>query len=225
MLSTGNGHLVHNITDWILFYTVNTLLYIICACMTLYFLNPSAEICWKCTHPQSIQDVDEFVFFIGTNLEILNFIPLTSNSCFRLKYKSSIHYISSEKVMTAGMDFFTGSGLIRIYNPLFMDLFLTNMQLFKFSLDVNWWTGVTLWIIVFLSAVWTHSDGTHSLQRIHWWASDVMLNLSKTVLMKKQTHQRLRWPECKYIFRKVWFWVNCFFNLAYFIYLFIFGWS
>ncbi len=32
------------------------------------------------------------------------------------------------------------------------------------------WSGVDyLWIIVmFLSAVWTHSDGTHSLQRINW---------------------------------------------------------
>ncbi len=29
-----------------------------------------------------------------------------------------------------------------------------------------------------LSAVWTHFDGTHSLQRIHLWASDVMLKFS-----------------------------------------------
>ncbi len=43
------------------------------------------------------------------------------------------------------------------------------------------WSGVDyLWIIVmFLSAV-----GTHSLQRIHWWASDVMLKFN----LKKQTH-------------------------------------
>ncbi len=33
-----------------------------------------------------------------------------------------------------------------------------------------------LWIIVFIRCLDTHSDGTHSLQRIHWWASDVMLN-------------------------------------------------
>ncbi len=39
---------------------------------------------------------------------------------------------------------------------------------------------------MFLSAVWTHSDGTHSLQRIHWWTSDAML--SKSVPMKKQNH-------------------------------------
>ncbi len=35
------------------------------------------------------------------------------------------------------------------------------------------------------------SGGTHSLQRIHWWASDVMLNFSKSVLKKKQTHLHL----------------------------------
>ncbi len=36
---------------------------------------------------------------------------------------------------------------------------------------------------MFLSAVWTHSDGTHSLQRIHWCANDAVLNFSKSVLM------------------------------------------
>ncbi len=32
---------------------------------------------------------------------------------------------------------------------------------------------------VFISCLDSHSDGTHSLQRIHWRASDVMLNFSK----------------------------------------------
>ncbi len=52
-----------------------------------------------------------------------------------------------------------------------MDLFLTNMQILA-SQDVNWWTGAMWIIVMFISAVWTHSDGTHSLQSIHWWASD-----------------------------------------------------
>ncbi len=44
-------------------------------------------------------------------------------------------------------------------------------QLFS-SQDVNWWTGVEWITVMFLSAVWTaYSDGTHSLQSIHWWAS------------------------------------------------------
>ncbi len=43
-----------------------------------------------------------------------------------------------------------------------------------------------------------HSDGTHFLQRIHWWAA--MLNFSKSVLMIKQTHLHLRWPEGECVF-------------------------
>ncbi len=50
------------------------------------------------------------------------------------------------------------------------------------------WSGVDyLWItVMFLSDVWTHSDGTHSLQRIHCWASEAMLNFAKSVLMKRK---------------------------------------
>ncbi len=37
---------------------------------------------------------------------------------------------------------------------------------------------------VFISCLDSHSDGTHSLQRTHWWASDVMLNFTKSVMKK-----------------------------------------
>ncbi len=47
---------------------------------------------------------------------------------------------------------------------------------------------------------YSYSDGTHSLQMIHWWASDVMLNFSKSVPIKKWTHLQLGWPESDYIF-------------------------
>ncbi len=53
---------------------------------------------------------------------------------------------------------------------------------------------------VFISCLETHSDGTHSLQMIHWWASVVMQNFSKSVPMKKQTHVHLGWSEGEYIF-------------------------
>ncbi len=33
---------------------------------------------------------------------------------------------------------------------------------------------------VFISCLDSHSDGTHSLQTIHWWASDAMLHFSKS---------------------------------------------
>ncbi len=53
-----------------------------------------------------------------------------------------------------------------------------------------------------ISCLDSHSDGTHSLQRIHWWTSDVMLHFSKFVLMKKQTHLHLWWPEVEWMFRE-----------------------
>ncbi len=42
------------------------------------------------------------------------------------------------------------------------------------------WCGLLVdYCDVFISCLDSHSDGTHSLQRIHWWASDIMLNFSK----------------------------------------------
>ncbi len=55
------------------------------------------------------------------------------------------------------------------------------------------WRGVDyLWIIV-ISCLDSHSDGTHSLQSIHWYASDVMLHFSKSVLMEKQNSSWMIW--------------------------------
>ncbi len=63
-----------------------------------------------------------------------------------------------------------------------------------FSRDINWWTGL-VWITS--EVLWcldSHSDGTHSLQRTHWWASDaVMLHFSKSFPMKKQWGKS--WPN------------------------------
>ncbi len=62
---------------------------------------------------------------------------------------------------------------------------------------INWLTGV---LCVTRGLLWcfdSHSDGTHSLQRIHWWASDVMLNFSKSVLIKKLILHGLRLNEWK----------------------------
>ncbi len=47
------------------------------------------------------------------------------------------------------------------------------------------WNGVD-YCDVFINCLDSHSDGTHSLQKIHWWASDVMLNFFKSVPTKKQ---------------------------------------
>ncbi|XP_050993976.1 glycerophosphodiester phosphodiesterase domain-containing protein 5 [Labeo rohita] len=50
---------------------------------------------------------------------------------------------------------------------------------------------------VFISCLNSQSGGTHSLQRIHWRASDIMLNFYKSVVLKRQAHlqsgQLARW--------------------------------
>ncbi len=56
------------------------------------------------------------------------------------------------------------------------------------------WSG----FLVFNSCLDSCSDGTHSLQSIHYWASDVMLNFWKSVPTKKQTH--LGWTEVDFLF-------------------------
>ncbi len=66
---------------------------------------------------------------------------------------------------------------------IFVDIFLLSMLLI---MSANRFSPRLLWC--FYQLFGSHSDGTHSLQRIHWWVSDVMLNFSKSVLMKKQTH-------------------------------------
>ncbi len=63
---------------------------------------------------------------------------------------------------------------------------------------------------VFISCLDSHSDGTHSLQRIHLWASDVLTHFSKSVLMKKQTHLHFGF--------RAWGWVHFSQNV-------MFGWT
>ncbi len=66
----------------------------------------------------------------------------------------------------------TGSNVLRIQTQLLI------------SEAGNWWTiGCGLLVDycdVFISCLDSHSDGTHSLQRIHWWASDAILHFSKS---------------------------------------------
>ncbi len=75
--------------------------------------------------------------------------------------------------------YFSQNQQFEIKNML-VDLSSNNKQLFA-SQDVNLWTGV-VWMHcdVFISCLASHSDGTHSLPRIHWWVSDVMLHFSKS---------------------------------------------
>ncbi len=88
--------------------------------------------------------------------------------------------------------YFSRKQWFKFTDILMMDFVSYNTTSFT-SADINWWIGVVwttcgvLWWFYNIF-YYSHSDGTHSLQRICWWANDVMLNVFKSVLMKKQTH-------------------------------------
>ncbi len=53
------------------------------------------------------------------------------------------------------------------------------------------WSGLPLdYCDVFISCLDSHSDGTHSLQRIHCWDSDAMLHFSKS---DEETNSSTSW--------------------------------
>ncbi len=56
---------------------------------------------------------------------------------------------------------------------------------------IDWLESCWLLVNYFISCLDSHSDGTHLLQMIHCWASDVMLHFYESVPMKKQTHLHL----------------------------------
>ncbi len=53
------------------------------------------------------------------------------------------------------------------------------------------WCGLLVdYCDVFISCLDSHSDGTHSLQSSHWWASDAMLNFLKS---DEETNSSTNW--------------------------------
>ncbi len=80
---------------------------------------------------------------------------------------------------TTWMDFFTWgyNGLWTFLLSRMMDLFLTNLH---FTRPIGW-TGMCGLHVddcdVCISCLDSHFDGTHSLQRIHWWVSYISPNI------------------------------------------------
>ncbi len=99
-------------------------------------------------------------------------------TCFQLKYESSLILLSSVKKCLVWI-----SREIRDQAP-----FTDQNTGGYYGLWTVFYSEAMCWLLsyndVFISCLDSHSDGTHSLQRIHWWASDVMQHFSKSVQMK-----------------------------------------
>ncbi len=89
----------------------------------------------------------------------------------------------------------------QIYNGLKLKTSwrICSLQTPGFSLHKTLIDHLELWRVlvkycnIFISCLDCHFDGTHSLQRICWWRSDVTINFSKSVLMKKQIYLLMAW--------------------------------
>ncbi len=83
---------------------------------------------------------------------------------------------------------------LKVITPWWICFFTNSFSFHKMLIDELKLCGSSN---VFISCL-NSSDGTHSLQRIHWWKTDV--NFFKYVLIKKQTYLHLRWPYLQQIF-------------------------
>ncbi len=112
-------------------------------------------------------------------------VVFTLSCCFWTKYESIIHNQCGKCPSLCPLT-------SKLTNT--EDSYFSQKQCQRFiSQDVK-----TVWIIVvFISRLDSHSDGTHSLQRVQWWASDVMLFLQ--ICSDEETNSSLSWNFQQFI--------------------------
>ncbi len=108
---------------------------------------------------------------------------------------------------------YAGSESARISSM--MDFFLTNTAFSCTRCLLVGRSSIVDYCDVFISSLDTHSDGTHSLQRIHWWASNVMLHFSKPFQIKKLIYILDGWKVSTFS-ENFHFWVNNSFQISWY---------
>ncbi len=145
-------------------------------CIFLFNLKEWFSQKWLLFSPlQAIQDVDEFVSSseqIWRNLALHHLLTNGSsavNGCHQNERQTAdknitvIHKTTVHQLMSC---------------ELTSCMFVRNSVLLVNNCDV------------LISSLDSHSDGTHSLQMIHWWASDIMLHFSKS---DEETNSSTSW--------------------------------
>ncbi len=121
---------------------------------------------------------------------------LTSNCRFWLKYESSNYNIafSSEKViLSESGEYAQIKHCLQVKTVLnkicWWILMWEDNRGWTFSLEEELWI---MGLYFGQRCLDSHSDGTHSQQRINWWASDAMLNFSK-IYSHEETNPSTSW--------------------------------
>ncbi len=138
--------------------------------------HPKMKICWQFTHPQAMQDVDEFVSF-RSDLEKFTITSLAHQWILCGEWVPS-EWVQIHKNIT-------------IIHP---GLQTCNFSLNKTLTDGLEWCGLLVgYYDVFISCLDSHSDGTHSLQRIHWWASEQIVIFEWTIHLIMTSNNACNW--------------------------------
>ncbi len=97
--------------------------------------------------------------------------------------------------------FSAGSNGLKLKMPWWICFLQTrSFSLHKILIDGLEWCGLLVdYCDVFISCLDSHSDGTHSLQRIHWWASDAMLHFSKSDEETNSSSSWMAWGWVKFL--------------------------
>ncbi len=109
----------------------------------------------------------------------------------------------------------TGRSVIRYYVFLILPeaiyfYFLSSKFRFSFQntliAGLSWITWGLLWCFyqLFRLSFWRHPFT--AVNSMHYWESDIIHDFSKSLLMKKQTHLHVGWPEGEYIFQFTHIW-------------------
>ncbi len=77
----------------------------------------------------------------------------------------------------------------------------------SFIMNNMFLTSLVAYCDVFISCLDSHSDGTHSLQSIHWWASNATYI---AVPMENKSHIHLGWSKGEEMFSNFNFWGELF---------------
>ncbi len=143
-------------------------------------VHSKLKTCWKCAHPQVIQDVDEFVS--SSDLEKCSIASVSQ------QWILCSEWVPSEWEPNL-------SQILSYHNKPYINGKLI-YSAFRWCINLNF-EKLTLMTGFVVSCLDSHSDGTHSLQMIYCWDSDAMLHFSKS---DEETNSSTSWMAWEFSF-------------------------
>ncbi len=126
----------------------------------------------------------------------------TTDTYIGSKYRLSVYLICNNQYRYRPWKTHIGRPLVEMIKWL-----ISLLQTCRFWLHMMLTEGLVDYCDVLMSCLDSHSDGTHSLQSIHWWASDAILDFSKS---DEETNSSTSWTAWRrgHFQLFLYFWLN-----------------